>query len=324
MSANEMEIQILSDDGGVKKKITKPGSGPVVPQHATVTFHYNAYVQASWTERIDSTWMRNTPHSCTLEELGILGLKIIIHSMRRGEECQATIAPKYGFGAQGCRPRIPPNATLFYELALIDFFEMEDDGGVNGLDIDSTQLPFDTLLRICFRKYRNGNRFYVANSYTAAERSYAAAAKFLESAPDPADVKYSNKRRELLLNLYSNQAQCALRMHNPKLDLGGAGFEQGVSALVHRTGRGTGHQEPDSPGLGSTDYGKAGHGNLFREYLQPRRSHLHPHDLLRPKASVLRRPGWPPSAPPFIVSSLHLCTATSVGSASKTWQPWFF
>lgn len=214
---NEMEIQILSDDGGVKKKITKPGSGPVVPQHAMVTFHYNAYVQSSWTERIDSTWMRNTPHSCTLEELGLLGLKIIIHSMRRGEECQATIAPEYGFGAQGCHPRIPPNATLFYELSLVDFIEMEDEGGVDGLVIDYKQLSFDTLLRICCRKYRNGNRFYVAKNYTAAERSYAAAAKFLESAPDPADVRYSNKRRKLLLNLYSNQAQCALRMHNPKL-----------------------------------------------------------------------------------------------------------
>ncbi|XP_054927434.1 inactive peptidyl-prolyl cis-trans isomerase FKBP6-like isoform X1 [Dermacentor andersoni] len=212
ISATEMED--LTEDGGVMKKIMKPGSGPVVTRHAIVTFHYNAYVKCSWTERIDSTWMRNTPHRCNLEELGVLGLQIAVQSMRRGEECHVKIAAGYGFGAQGCLPRIPPNATLVYEIALVDFTETEDDGGA---DIDSRLMPTNTLFGICCRKQRNGNRIYAAGNVPAAESCYAAAAKFLESAPVPTDDKNNNKRRRLLVKLYSNRAQCALRMHNPKL-----------------------------------------------------------------------------------------------------------
>ncbi|XP_075547369.1 uncharacterized protein LOC142581802 [Dermacentor variabilis] len=135
-------MEDLTGDGGVMKKITRPGSGPVVTRHAIVTFHYNAYVKCSWTERIDSTWMRNTPHRCNLEELGVRGLQIAVQSMRRGEECHVKIAAGYGFGAQGCLPRIPPNATLVYEIALVDFTETEDDGGA---DIDSRLMPTDAL-----------------------------------------------------------------------------------------------------------------------------------------------------------------------------------
>ncbi|XP_075539135.1 peptidyl-prolyl cis-trans isomerase FKBP5-like [Dermacentor variabilis] len=64
----------------------------------------------------------------------------------------------YGFGAQGCLPRIPPNATLVYEIALVDFTETEDDGGA---DIDSRLMPTNTLFGKCFREQRNGNRIYV-------------------------------------------------------------------------------------------------------------------------------------------------------------------
>ncbi|KAH7979371.1 hypothetical protein HPB49_009243 [Dermacentor silvarum] len=158
----------------------------------------------------------STPECCLstlcmgLEELGILGLKIIVHSMRRGEECHVTIAPTYRFGARAATLDTKNN-TLLRDGLIVDVIEREDYGGMDGLDIDSRMLPFDTLIGACYRKHRNRNRFYVANNYTAA------AAKFLESAPDPADDKHNSKRRKLLVNLYSNQTRCALRMHNPKL-----------------------------------------------------------------------------------------------------------
>nr|XP_050050408.2 inactive peptidyl-prolyl cis-trans isomerase FKBP6-like [Dermacentor andersoni] len=245
------EMEDLTEDCGVMKKITQPGSGPVVTRHALVTFHYNAYVKCSWTERIDSTWMRNTPHRCNLKELGVLGLQIAVRSMRRSEGCYVKIAAGYGFGAQGCLPRIPPNATLVYEIALVDFTETEDDGGAV---IDSRLMPTNTLFG----------------------------------------------------------------------DFGRTAFGRGVSALVHRTGRGTGHQEPDSTGLGRAHYGRAGHRTVFRKYLQPRRLRLHQNGVLGPKVSVLRRPGRRAAlscelAPPF--AQPDLCT-TGTGSTSSTWQPW--
>lgn len=42
------------------------------------------------------------------------------------------------------RPRIPRNAILVYELALMDLIKTENDGGMDGLDwAQPRQLPFD-------------------------------------------------------------------------------------------------------------------------------------------------------------------------------------
>ncbi|XP_037515888.1 inactive peptidyl-prolyl cis-trans isomerase FKBP6 [Rhipicephalus sanguineus] len=206
-------MEHLSEDGGVQKEVVRQGTGRLVPEKCVVILHYNAYVSENESEPFDSTWLRNQPQRCSLDELMVPGLAIAVRSMRRGEECRVVVSPKYGFGDMGCQPRIPPRATLVYELTLLNFIETEFDGDMDSLEHDDyRQLPFDVVYEMCCRKHRNGNRFYEADDYASAARCYAAAAKALEWTQAAVASK-----DELLVKLYANQAQCALRMRNAKL-----------------------------------------------------------------------------------------------------------
>jgi len=50
----------------------------------------------------------------------IKGLDIAIMAMEVGETADVVIDPKYGYGSVGKAPFIPPNATLIYNIELLE------------------------------------------------------------------------------------------------------------------------------------------------------------------------------------------------------------
>lgn len=44
-----------------------------------------------------------------------------VETMKRGEKAIITCSPQYSYGEGGNPPDIPPNATLKFEIELIDF-----------------------------------------------------------------------------------------------------------------------------------------------------------------------------------------------------------
>jgi hypothetical protein len=44
-----------------------------------------------------------------------------VASMQRGEKCVLRCAPEYAYGKSGAGKDIPPNATLYFEIELIDW-----------------------------------------------------------------------------------------------------------------------------------------------------------------------------------------------------------
>ena len=44
-----------------------------------------------------------------------------IANMRKGELARITCGPEYAYGERGMPPKIPPNATIIFEVELIDW-----------------------------------------------------------------------------------------------------------------------------------------------------------------------------------------------------------
>uniref|UniRef100_H2YKI5 peptidylprolyl isomerase n=1 Tax=Ciona savignyi TaxID=51511 RepID=H2YKI5_CIOSA len=54
-----------------------------------------------------------------------------VASMRKGEICELTCKPQYAYGERGSPPKIPPNATLIFEVELFEWeVNLTDEKGV--------------------------------------------------------------------------------------------------------------------------------------------------------------------------------------------------
>lgn len=51
----------------------------------------------------------------------IEGLEMAISQMSVGQICTVTIPPRLAYGESGYLPVVPPDATVVYEVELIDF-----------------------------------------------------------------------------------------------------------------------------------------------------------------------------------------------------------
>ena len=58
----------------------------------------------------------------------ILGWDLTVATMLKGEKCVVKIAPEYAYGNSGAPPVIPPNATLTFEIELLEFCDDDRTG----------------------------------------------------------------------------------------------------------------------------------------------------------------------------------------------------
>jgi len=131
----EGEEKDLTSDGGVVKKIIKKGSGWQKPSKgAEVTVHYVGKLLDGTV--FDSSRDRNEPFVFKLG-LGqvIKGWDKGVETMLKGEVAILICKPDYAYGKSGSPPKIPPDATLQFEVELISWSEEKDitekkDGGV--------------------------------------------------------------------------------------------------------------------------------------------------------------------------------------------------
>jgi len=127
MEVDEVSGNIdLSGDGGVLKKITQeaPENAEVPEPGFEVTAHYTGTLENG--EKFDSSRDRGQPFKFVLgtdEKPAnvIKGWDIGFKSMKKGEKAVLTIKSDYGYGSQGSPPKIPGDATLIFDVELIDF-----------------------------------------------------------------------------------------------------------------------------------------------------------------------------------------------------------
>jgi len=125
----------VTEDGGLIKKVIKEGEGWQTPASgAEVTVHYVGTL-LDGTE-FDSSRSRNTPFTFKIGAGQVIkGWDKGVATMKKGEVSLLVCKPEYAYGASGSPPKIPPNATLQFEVELLSWTDEKDvseakDGGI--------------------------------------------------------------------------------------------------------------------------------------------------------------------------------------------------
>lgn len=114
----EIEFLGFIEEGELKVETVKEGQGEGAKSGDSVVVHYTGWTGGFESKsKFDSSLDRGQPFEVTLGqrrviqgwEQGLLGMKV-------GEKRRLTIPFNLGYGAKGSPPKIPPYATLYFEV----------------------------------------------------------------------------------------------------------------------------------------------------------------------------------------------------------------
>jgi rhodanese-related sulfurtransferase len=131
----------MADTSDLKIEITQKGSGTKAANGMSVSVHYTGKLTDG--TKFDSSLDRGTPFTFTLGQGSVIkGWDQGVLGMMVGEKRTLTIPSELGYGSAGAGASIPPNATLIFDIELLDvqmpvvlgqstpteFIELQKDG----------------------------------------------------------------------------------------------------------------------------------------------------------------------------------------------------
>jgi len=108
---------------GLKYEDTSAGTGPVPAKGQTCVMHYTGWLLVNDAKgaKFDSSVDRGRPFSFPLGQGRVIkGWDEGVATMKQGGKRTLVIPPELGYGARGAGAVIPPNATLLFEVELLE------------------------------------------------------------------------------------------------------------------------------------------------------------------------------------------------------------
>ena len=115
---NTTSTETITTVSGLQYHVIKEGSGTESPgPDSVVSVHYRGKLIDGF--EFDSSYKRNQPATFPVNGV-IRGWTEALQLMKVGDKWELTIPPDLGYGSQGAGSTIPPDATLIFEVELLE------------------------------------------------------------------------------------------------------------------------------------------------------------------------------------------------------------
>lgn len=110
--------EMTETPSGLRYRVVEEGSGETAESGDTVVVHYTGYLPDG--TQFDSSRGRDEPFQFLLGAGRVIpGWDEGVAGMKVGEQRKLVVPPDLGYGAQGAGGVIPPNATLVFDVELL-------------------------------------------------------------------------------------------------------------------------------------------------------------------------------------------------------------
>lgn len=119
IDAKNSPTPTMTSQSKLEIKDLKEGTGKAVKPGDSVVMHYKGMLEDG--KEFDSSYKRDKPFETTIG-IGqvIKGWDEGVPGMKIGGKRRLVIPAELGYGEQGSPPAIPPNATLIFEMELLE------------------------------------------------------------------------------------------------------------------------------------------------------------------------------------------------------------
>eukprot|EP01094_Clydonella_sp_ATCC50884_P024258 TRINITY_DN6030_c1_g1_i1.p1 TRINITY_DN6030_c1_g1~~TRINITY_DN6030_c1_g1_i1.p1 ORF type:complete len:275 (+),score=62.35 TRINITY_DN6030_c1_g1_i1:3-827(+) len=190
-------MEMVTAGGEVRKIVLKEGDGPAVTPHSIAHVRYKLFVTAKGAPRLveqrDTEWLAVRAGRRHVIE----GVDRALLSMRSGDRVTLIVLPSLAYGAIGCPPAVPPNASILCHLEVGRVEPVHDEISRCVSLTDEEFLEHVESIR------QEGNESFRAQALEDAVQSYRSALNLLKSRFDNEDMPSAaqSQRGVLLANL---------------------------------------------------------------------------------------------------------------------------
>ncbi|CEG77427.1 Putative FK506-binding protein 5 [Rhizopus microsporus] len=192
-----MQVEQLTKDGAVTKRIIKEGLGKTPEPKNIVSVHYDAYLVNANT-KFDSSRDRKTEFTFQLRDSKVIeAWELAIPTMKVGEIAEVICTSDYGYGDEGRKYLVPPKAKLRFEVELLGFWEKPGTA--------------PERIAAAHKKKNEGNEMFQQGAIETALFTYRKAREYVKDLWD-CEPEELDEARQLAVALHLNIGACHLKL----------------------------------------------------------------------------------------------------------------